>query len=125
MKTLINFIKFHPCLNITCLEAQAGIPKRNLIDVVKGYRPFPAKHVWNLTKVLCQYGLEIDGWRFSYDAEGDTFFLECKMDQAPELIEHDTWIEYRVPMYRDAISDDQGLIEFLKEKEEEVDYSDS
>lgn len=118
MQKLVDFIKNRPALKASTLEAEAGIPKRALWNALRGHQGLSTKHAWRLCEILCQYGLEIDGWKFNLDNDINAFIVEKKIeDRESEVKEIEdgtrTHYEYHVPMYRHIIGDEPELIDWL------------
>lgn len=119
MKKLLDFIKARPALKASVLEAEAGIPKRGLWKALNGHQPISTGHAWSICVVLCDYGLILDGWRFRYDKDPNSFFIEAEIEgvelEVKEIeTDYGTHFEYHVPMYRDVIDSPVELIERFK-----------
>lgn len=118
IEQIANFLRDRPAISISAIEREAELPKNTVHNYVNGARgTWPMRHTWPLTIVLCQYGFEAHGWRFTYDEAIDTFFIERRLDKEAEVIEHEengrSWFEYLVPVERHMISDPFDLVEFF------------
>lgn len=117
MKPILTFLKSRPAIAIKLIEEEAGLPRNTLANLVNGSRKtFPDGHVWPLCRTLCRYGLELNGWVFTYDENTGVFFIESRLDKEPEIIEHEEgrWFEYKVSMSRSIIGDEYELLDFIK-----------
>ena len=121
IEKIVQFVKDRPALKVSAIEKEAGLWKNALANMINGApgRSFPDKLIWPLCETLCRYGLEIDGWRFVYNSEIHSFFIEKPIDKEPEIIEHNgekggVWFEYRVSVNRELLSDEFELLDFLK-----------
>jgi len=116
MKKIITFLKARPAINVRALEREAGIPKNTLSNAVSGVlgKVFPEKHTWALVRALCAYGLELNGQRFTYDETTDIFFIESPTGEEVKSEDKGDHFVYFVPVYRDIVSDEIELKEYLK-----------
>lgn len=120
MKAIIDFITSHPLIPIRSLERAAGCPDQTIQQVITGQKPaIPGKWVWPIIHLLCEYGFTWNGWRFSYDKETDSFFVEKPIEAPPISHDKGDHFEYQIWMLRDVITDDIELIQFLKTSTDE------
>lgn len=117
---ILEFLSSRPALSIRALAKACNFNPNQWYDFIAGHKPnFPDQHTWALACELCRYGLEIDGWRFTYDAETGSLFIEKPVGEPAEVIEHEneggtrSRFEYRVPMSRDVITGPADLAGFL------------
>jgi len=119
MKAITDFLLSHPLISISPLERAAGCPPLTIQAVLAGNKPaIPEKWAWQIIVVLCEYGFAVQGWRFTYDVDTDCFFVEKAIDRPPIITEHKDktgiWLEYQIGHYREVISSEPELLNFLK-----------
>lgn len=123
MKAIIDFLTTHPLIPIRSLEKAAGCPDQTIQQVITDQKKaIPDKWAWPIIRILCGYGFTHNGWAFTYNDETDCFFVSKPIDR--DSISHEVFneaqtashFEYQVWYYRDVISDDLELIQFLNSK---------
>lgn len=119
-KPIVDFIDARPALSIRALAKEAGLNPNQWYNFRAGHdKSLPDTYAWALACELARYGLEVDGWRFEYDAETGCLFLEKTIDLV-ETIEHEneaktrSWFEYRVATSRDVLARPDDLAGFLE-----------
>lgn len=53
---LLNWLKSHDCISLSCLEKKAYIPKDSLRHFIKERRDLSIKHFDSLENILFDYG---------------------------------------------------------------------
>lgn len=119
MKHIKELIKSKPFLTIRKLnKAVIGKENSTLSSWLGGHAALPEKHIWNLCKELCNYGLIIKGHRFTYDGDIGAFKVESENTEKLKLITHKsesgTYIEHLASLNRSLLNDKHELINFLK-----------
>lgn len=117
---LLEFIRERPAI----APSKLGISPSMMSLYLSGKKNFPDDSVlvWKLTWALCDYGLQIDKWRFrkSDDGDGIPLILAEIYAEGEELqtkeIEHEgggVSIVHYVPMYRTLFANQVDLQEFF------------
>lgn len=121
MQVLKDFINNRPALKISSLEKLIDCPASTLYQWLKYDKGLASKWLWLLVIELCEYGLHINGYSFSYHDDMDIFVIEKPFDiddySEPRAYlfenENGSYFKHTIDVERMIISDSSELLSFL------------
>ena len=121
IEQIASFLRDRPAISVSAIEREAEIPRNSIQNYMNGTREtWAARQTWTIIIVLCKYGFEANGWKFTYNEQIDAFFIERRLDKRPKVIERKengrSWFEYHVPVTRHMIETELDLIAFFNRR---------